>query len=122
MAYTALFQGHPVRFAAPKGSVSCAPVLDDVLRVLQAIGVDAALVGTPPGKLTTVGTVEFGTLINWLEDLRAASSADVSMFVHWVLRHMPNAQVALGLPLLGYLQTVAVPQPAARQIKRRVAA
>ena len=122
MAYTALFQGHPVRFAAPKGSVSCAPMLDDVVRVLESVGVDPAVLAGAPGKVTAAGTIEFGTLIHWLEDLRAAGNTEVSMFVHWVLRHMPNAQVALGLPLLGYLQTVAVPRPAARQVKRRVAA
>ena len=41
MAYTALFQGHPVRFTEPaKGSSSCALMFDDVERVLEAIGVD----------------------------------------------------------------------------------
>ncbi|SRR5260221_414149 len=122
MAYTALFQGHPVRFSAPKGSVSCAPVLDDVVRVLESVGVDTSVLATAPGKITAAGTIEFGTLIHWLEDLRAAGNGEVSMFVHWVLRHMPNAQVALGLPLLGYLQTVAIPRPVARQVKRRAAA
>ena len=121
MAYTALFQGHPVRFAAPKGSVACAPVLDDVVRVLESVGIDAAALAAVPGKPTSAGTIEFGALIHWLEDLRAVGGDAVSMFVHWVLRHMPNAQVALGLPLLGYLQTVAVPRPVARQVKRRAA-
>jgi hypothetical protein len=39
------------------------------------------------------------------------------MFLHWLLRQMPNAQVALGLPLLGYLQSGA----GSRQLKRRAA-
>jgi hypothetical protein len=34
---------------------------------------------------------------------------------------MPNAQVALGLPLVGYLQPAAITRPVARQVKRRAA-
>ncbi len=120
MAYTALFQGHPVRFAAPsKGSMSCAPVLEDVMRVLEAMGVDAATLAAAPSN---GGALEFSALTHWLEDLRATGISEISMFLHWLLRHMPNAQVALGLPLLGYLQPVIVTRPAARQVKRRAAA
>ena len=122
MAYTALFQVHPVRFAAPsQGSVSCAPVFDDVVRVLESIGVDAGVLAAGPGKGALGGTIEFGALVHWLESLRAAGSGEISMFLHWLLRHMPNAQVALGLPLLGYLQSLATPRPVARQVKRRAA-
>jgi hypothetical protein len=39
------------------------------------------------------------------------------MFLHWLLRQMPNAQVALGLPLLGYLQNAS----GVRQVRRRAA-
>ena len=117
MAYTALFQGHPVRFVAPnKGSMSCAPVLDDVTRVLEAVGVDPDVIAAAPAKIA-----EFGALIHWLEDLRAAGAAEITMFLHWLLRHMPNAQVALGLPLLGYLQPAIAARPVARQVKRRAA-
>jgi hypothetical protein len=117
MAYTALFQGHPVRFTEPsKGSSSCALMLDDVVRVLETTGVDPAVLGTAPSRSGS-GQIGFGALIHWLEDVRAAGCAEVSMFLHWLLRHMPNAQVALGLPLLGYLQTAA----GTRQVKRRAA-
>ena len=123
MAYTALYQGHPVRFAAPtSGSVACAPALDDVLRVLAGIGVEATVLAGAPAKDAASGGVEFGALIHWLEDLRSAGGSEISMFVHWLLRHMPNAQVALGLPLLGYLlQPAIAPRAAARQVKRRAA-
>jgi len=123
MAYTALYQGHAVRFAAPiKGSVSCAPMLDDVLRVLEAAGVDATVLAAAPAKIAANGAVEFSALIHWLEDLRTAATSEISMFLHWLLRHMPNAQVALGLPLLGYLlQPAIAPRSTARQVKRRAA-
>jgi hypothetical protein len=117
MAYTALFQGQPVRFEAPaKGSVSCAPVLNDVMRVLETVGVDRAVLAAAPAKIA-----EFGALIHWLEDMRAAGSVEITMFLHWLLRHMPNAQVALGLPLLGYIQPTTAPRAVARQVKRRAA-
>lgn len=119
MAYTALFQGHPVRFTQPaKGTASCALMLDDVVRILEAIGVaPAQLTACPSGS---AGQVAFGALIQWLEDIRAAGCGEVAMFQHWLLRHMPNAQVALGLPLLGYLLG-AIKSPAARQVRRRAA-
>jgi hypothetical protein len=119
MAYTALYQGLPVRFTdAMKGSASCTLVLDDVTRVLETLGVDAAALSTITTKASSVGTIGFGLLTHWLEDLSAAGHAQVTMFTHWLLRHMPNAQVALGLPLLGYLQGTTAP----RQVKRRAAA
>ena len=119
MAYTALFQGHPVRFTAPtKGSSSCSLELTDVVHVLQAAGVDpAALAATPAGTGQSTDQIGFGALIHWLEEIRAAGTGEISMFLHWLLRHMPNAQVALGLPLLGYLQGGSGP----RQAKRRAA-
>jgi hypothetical protein len=117
MAYTALFQGHPVRFTEPgKGSSSCTLMLDDVVRVLETAGVDPAVLGTAPSR-SGAGQIGFGALIHWLEDVRAAGCGEVSMFLHWLLRHMPNAQVALGLPLLGYLQSAT----GTRQVKRRAA-
>ena len=116
MAYTALFQGLPVRFAGPvKGSVSCTVLLDDVTSVLETLGVDDATLSTLTTK-ATAGTVGFGLLSHWLEDL---GQSQVSMFTHWLLRHMPAAQVAHGLPLLGYLQSTTT---APRQVKRRAAA
>lgn len=116
MAYTALFQGLPVRFAGPvKGSVSCTLMLDDVTCVLETLGVDDATLSTLTTK-ASAGTVGFGLLTHWLEDL---GQTQVSMFTHWVLRHMPAAQIAHGLPLLGYLQTASA-EP--RQVKRRAAA
>ena len=117
MAYTALFQGLPVRFAGPaKGSASCTLVLDDVTRVLETLGVDDAVLSTLTTKASDAGTIGFGLLTHWLEEL---GQAPVTMFTHWLLRHIPNAQVALGLPLLGYLQgTGAAP----RHVKRRAAA
>ncbi len=124
MAYTALFQGHPVRFAAPvQGAVSCTPDLDDVLCVLEAIGVDPVALVAARSKAATAGALEFSALIQWLEGLHGKGAADVSMFLHWLLRHMPNAQVALGLPLLGYLLLPpAASRSAARSVKRRAAA
>lgn len=117
MAYTALFQGLPVRFAGPvKGSVSCTLMLDDVTRILEMLGVDDATLSTLTTK-ANAGTVGFGLLTHWLEDL---GQTQVSMFTHWLLRHMPAAQVAHGLPLLGYLQTTGAAAP--RQVKRRAAA
>ncbi|HUA53454.1 MAG TPA: hypothetical protein VMB81_14885 [Candidatus Sulfotelmatobacter sp.] len=123
MAYTALFQGQPVRFAPPaKGSVACAPVLDDVLRVLESAGVEPTVLAAAPAKIAASGAIEFGALIHWLEDLRSTGGSEISMFLHWLLRHMPNAQVALGLPLLGYLLLPAIaPRATARQVKRRAA-
>ncbi|MEJ0070040.1 MAG: hypothetical protein WDO24_16470 [Pseudomonadota bacterium] len=117
MAYTALFQGHPVRFTEPsKGTSSCALELTDVVHVLQAAGVDPAVLAASPGQASS-GQIGFAALIHWLEDIRASGTGEISMFLHWLLRHMPNAQVALGLPLLGYLQGGAAP----RQAKRRAA-
>jgi hypothetical protein len=117
MAYTALFQGHPVRFTEPsKGSSSCTLMLDDVVRVLEAVGGDPTVLGAAPSRSGS-GQIGFGALIQWLEDVRAAGCGEVSMFLHWLLRQMPNAQVALGLPLLGYLQSGA----GSRQLKRRAA-
>jgi hypothetical protein len=117
MAYTALFQGHPVRFTEPaKGSSSCALEFTDVVHVLQAAGVDPSVLAAAPAQAAS-GQIGFGALIHWLEDIRAAGAGEVSMFLHWLLRHMPNAQVALGLPLLGYLQGSIGP----RQAKRRAA-
>ena len=117
MAYTALFQGLPVHFAGPvKGSVSCTLMLDDVTGVLEMLGVDDATLSTLTTK-ASAGTVGFGLLTHWLEDL---GRTQVSMFTHWLLRHMPAAQIAHGLPLLGYLQTTAAAAP--RQVKRRAAA
>lgn len=121
MTYTALFQGLPVRFAGPaKGSVSCTLVLDDVTEILESLGVDDAALSTLTTKASG-GTIGFGLLTHWLEDL---GQAPVTMFTHWLLRHMPNAQVALGLPLLGYLQgpTLQKTGAAPRQVKRRAAA
>jgi len=117
MAYTALFQGHPVRFTEPtKGSSSCSLELTDVVHVLQAAGVDPAALAATPGPAGS-GQIGFGALIHWLEEIRATGAGEISMFLHWLLRHMPNAQVALGLPLLGYLQGSTAP----RQAKRRAA-
>jgi hypothetical protein len=118
MTYTALFQGLQVRFVGPgKGSASCTLVLDDVSRVLESLGVDDAALSTLTTKASDAGTIGFGLLTHWLEELGQSS---VTMFTHWLLRHMPNAQVALGLPLLGYLQGSSAPAP--RQVKRRAAA
>jgi hypothetical protein len=117
MAYTALFQGHPVRFTEPsKGSSSCELMLEDVVRVLEAVGVEPTVLAASPGR-DGAGQIGFGALIHWLEDVRAAGCDEVSMFLHWLLRQMPTAQVALGLPLLGYLQGGA----GVRQVKRRAA-
>ena len=117
MAYTALFHGQPVRFIEPgKGSSSCALMLDDVVRVLEVTGVDPTVLATAPSRSGS-GQIGFGALIQWLEDVRAAGCGGVSMFLHWLLRQMPNAQVALGLPLLGYLQSAT----GTRQVKRRAA-
>jgi hypothetical protein len=117
MAYTALFQGHPVRFTEPaKGSSSCALMFDDVERVLEAIGVEPASLAAAPSR-SGAGQIGFGALVRWLEDIRAAGCDAVSMFLHWLLRQMPNAQVAVGLPLLGYLQGAG----GTRQVKRRAA-
>jgi hypothetical protein len=119
MAYTALFQGLPVRFTGPvAGSASCTLVLDDVTRVLEALGVDAATQSTLTTK-ANAGTIGFGLLTHWLEDL---GQTQITMFTHWLLRHMPAAQVALGLPLLGYLQGSSLQKTATRQVKRRAAA
>jgi hypothetical protein len=117
MVYTALFQGHPVRFTQPgKGSSSCALMFDDIVRVLEAVGVAAGQLATGPSSGRS-GQIGFGVLVQWLEDMRAAGGSEISMFLHWLLRHMPNAQVALGLPLLGYLQSSG----SARQVRRRAA-
>ena len=86
MSYTALFQGLPIRFAGPvKGSESCTLMLDDVVRVLETLGVDDATLSTLTTK-ASAGTVGFGLLTHWLEDL---GQTQVSMFTHWLLRHMP---------------------------------
>jgi len=117
MAYTALFQGHAVRFVEPgKGGSSCALMLDDVVSVFEAMGVDPALLAAKPGRGGS-DHIGFGALVQWIEEIRATGHGAVSMFLHWLLRQMPNAQVALGLPLLGYLQSTG----GIRQVRRRAA-
>jgi hypothetical protein len=117
MAYTALFQGHAVRFVEPgKGASSCALMLDDVVSIFEALGVDPGFLTAGQGR-GAVDHIGFGALVQWIEEIRAGGHAAVSMFLHWLLRHMPNAQVALGLPLLGYLQSTG----ATRQVRRRAA-
>jgi hypothetical protein len=115
MAYSALFQGHPVRFTGPEdGSASCSLMLDDVMRVLADAGV---VLTAPLAKTSPTGDVPFGTLLHWLETTRTAGGSEVEMFLHWLLRHMPTAQAALGLPLAGYLQNAAP----SLQVKRQAA-
>jgi hypothetical protein len=121
MTYSALFQGHPVRFTGPdNGSVSCSLMLDDVTRILADAGVAPVMLATAPRKASGSGEVSFSTLLHWLEAIRTSGCREPEMFVHWLLRHMPTAQAALGLPLAGYLNSGVIPVPT-RQVKRRAA-
>lgn len=124
MTYTALFQGHPIRFVeATKRSSACALMLDDVKQVVQDLGAAPDLLATAPHGAS--GQIAFNSLIDWLEELQSSAgqqsalAAQLGMFLHWMLRHMPNAQVALGLSLSGYLHGVATAR--SRAVKSRAA-